>query len=86
MTDEEFDALARSLCDCGSARCTGSNQIRRGLRAGLDRGAALRAAAEKVVDTWRSNGSRVFEVMGDDNPRALAIDDDVAALRRALGK
>lgn len=41
-------------------------------------------AAHLVVNTWSAQMGRVFESMGDDNPRAIAIDNAINELRALL--
>lgn len=50
----------------------------------LDQLLGFKNAAHLVVNTWSAQLGRVFESMGRDNPRAVAIDDAINELRSAL--
>lgn len=44
----------------------------------------LRGVGLAVVSAWREQAGRVFEAMGDDNPRAGSIDEAIGKLDAAL--
>lgn len=44
----------------------------------------LRAALESVIATWEAQCGRVFESMGQENPRALAIDEAISKAKSVL--
>lgn len=48
--------------------------------------AALLEAGEKARAVWSSQSGRVFEAMGEDNPRVLAIDRAITNLQTAIAR
>lgn len=44
----------------------------------------MRTAMLKVRETWDRQRGRVFESMGSDNPRAMAIDESIDEMHEAI--